>query len=359
MSNQIVAGPRRGVTARLRTLLYTTAGRCGGFRLARWLTRRQARILAYHGFAARDEAGFRPKLFITGSTFARRLELLKREGYRVITMDQASRELSTGTVRPDTVVITIDDGFANTLSIAAPLLRSHGFPALVYLTTYHVATQTPVFDLAVAYLFHRRQADRLVLPGTPGLTDLPLDSRESVDRAVAAVVAIGHALQTEGERVQLCERLRLALAADVGDDELRQSFRLLSPAEAKALRGFGVDIGLHTHRHRFPPGESDVCAQEIEDNRAYLVREVGPPTPHFCYPSGIYGPGHASILARQGLATATTCDTGLADHTQPAYQLRRLLDGEELDDLQFEAELSGLPSLLRRLAGREPSGVAP
>src|SRR5262245_22585373 len=97
----------------LKHTVYQAARALGIFRLARFITRRRVRVLAYHGFALRDEAQFRPKLFITPATFARRLDYLKRAGFRVVPLGQAVAALNSAKVAPDTVAITIDDGYAS------------------------------------------------------------------------------------------------------------------------------------------------------------------------------------------------------------------------------------------------------
>jgi peptidoglycan/xylan/chitin deacetylase (PgdA/CDA1 family) len=127
------------------------------------------------------------------------------------------------------------------------------------------------------------------------------------------------------------------------------AFRLVSAAHARCFRQFGIEVGLHTHRHRFPVDDLDACRRELRDNREYLASEVGVHPRHFCYPSGIHAPVHWAVLEEEGVATATTCQAGLATAAHQRYDLPRFLDGENVSDLAFQAELSGLPDLLRLL----------
>ena len=334
-----------------KLMLYRGARTLGLFRLARYLTRRRLRILAYHGLALGDEAQFRAKLFITPKTFEGRLALLQRCGYRVVTLDRAVDDLQRHQITADAVVITIDDGYASTLSVAAPLLKARGFPATVYLTSYHMQTQTPVFDLLIAYLVWKARlpSARLSWPaGAPAL-ELDLSSSAARELTVTKLADFGHGLPTEAERLALGRALALALALDFDAVIAVEAFRLMKPAEARQLGALGIDIGLHTHRHRFPPGDLAACRREIDDNRHYLVREVGVAPKHFCYPSGVYDEGQWPVLAEAGLASATTCDTGLVRLGDPRFGLRRFLDGEMVSEIEFEAELSGFADLLRGL----------
>jgi hypothetical protein len=47
--------------------------------------------------------------------------------------------------------------------------------------------------------------------------------------------------------------------------------------------------------------------------------------------------------------SATTTDIGLVAADSPPYALPRILDGQDITDLEFEAELCGFMQLLRRL----------
>src|SRR5207245_10568594 len=59
---------------------------------------------------------------------------------------------------PCAVAITIDDGFHSTAAIAVPLLRAAGLPATVYVTTYYVQRDVPVFRLAMQYCFWKTRS---------------------------------------------------------------------------------------------------------------------------------------------------------------------------------------------------------
>lgn len=329
--------------------VYRMAKAAGLFALARRLTRRRARILAYHGFALGDEAQFRSKLFITAATFERRLALLQRQGYRVIGLDEAVSSLAGDRLPSAAVVITIDDGYASTLSVAGPLLKRHGFPATVYLTTYHMVKQTPVFDLALAYMVWKSALPgaRLHWPDAQSMLSLDLKDGAARSRSAATLVALGKAMPSEDERLEFSAAVGRALAVDHAAVVRAGAFRLMSMDEARQLPQWGLDVGLHTHRHQFPADNEAVCRSELAQNRELIAQELGLRPRHFCYPSGEYSAAQWPWLADMGLASATTCDTGLARPGDPPFGLKRFLDGESVSELEFEAEISGFSELLR------------
>ena len=320
----------------------------GLFRAAAHLSRGTLPILCYHGFARADEHRFRPTLYVTPALFRERLDWLAREGYTVLPLDEAVTRLRKRQLPAKAVVITIDDGFASVATSAAPLLREYGYPATVYVTSYYVKHQRPVFRLLVQYLFWKSAVDA---PDLAGLLPEP-------DAGPAAGAGVMDRLIDYGEQ-QLDnegrERLLAGLAGRLKvnlDSILEQRlFALMSPEEIRALETDGLDVQLHTHRHTLPLDAATV-SREVTENRECLAPLTGTPLQHFCYPSGDWSEGHLPLLASLGIKTATTCDPGLNTATTPPLALKRILDKQDLPAIELEAELCGFKPLLRRLLGR-------
>jgi hypothetical protein len=112
------------------------------------------RILCYHGIASSgtDESKFRRKIYANTETFARRLNWLARKKYNVLDLSQALELLEKKRLPRRAVVITFDEGFYSFYQTAFGLLREQLYPATVYVTSYYVAKQNPVFRLVVQYM---------------------------------------------------------------------------------------------------------------------------------------------------------------------------------------------------------------
>jgi|GEM_PF-2824765 len=54
-------------------------------------------------------------------------------------------------------------------------------------------------------------------------------------------------------------------------------------------------------------------------------------------------------MSELGVKSAATTQSGLVEKDSHRYALPRVLDGEAVSELEFEAELSGLNEMLRRL----------
>ena len=153
----------------VKLALLFTCRSLGLFHIMGWATRHRLRILCYHGFSLSDEAAFRPKLFISAERFERRLQSLQRYRMRVIPLDEAIDRLYARSLPDRSTVITIDDGFHSFYELAVPCLKRHGFPAIVYVTTYYVHKAAPIFRLVVQYMFWKTKRKSITLVGCPGL----------------------------------------------------------------------------------------------------------------------------------------------------------------------------------------------
>jgi peptidoglycan/xylan/chitin deacetylase (PgdA/CDA1 family) len=324
----------------------------GLFRLARHYTRHRLRILCYHGFELADETGFRPKLFIKAATFERRLRTLRRTGCAVIALDDAVERLSRGTLPPNAVAITFDDGFYGLYAIGFPLLKRAGYPATLYATTYYMQHPEPIFRLAVQYIFWKTTRSRMdvgtLLGGTEEIVDLAAAARAQA--CMWRIIDAGERFDSERQRQELCEALGARLAVPYADMVRSRILSLVNPTELRVLADGLVSIELHTHRHRFPADDRATAQAEIADNRAALARWLpGKGRSHFCYPSGLWEPQQWPWLEELGVHTATTCLPGLNDIATPRHALRRFLDGENIHQLEFEAAVSGFSELMRRM----------
>ena len=94
----------------------------------------QTPILMYHAFAAPGEPASR--FVLSGRVFAAQLTLLRWLGYRVIALDEYVAARRAHTLTPDrAVILTIDDGYADNVAVALPVLRRLGATATVFIVS--------------------------------------------------------------------------------------------------------------------------------------------------------------------------------------------------------------------------------
>lgn len=322
----------------------------GLFALARRLTANRLRIVCYHGVALGDEYVFRGTLFMSPRTLGQRLDVLARD-YPVLPLGEAVERLYRGDLPPCATALTMDDGWYNAWREGLPLFRRLRLPLTVYVASHNMLEQTPVFDVMAAYMIWRSPVRELDLAavGVPegGRHALPARSAE----AVAALSAHAHGLPRQAV-LDLMAALGRALDVDAETLLAERRFHLMTPEEVTASVRDGFDIQLHSHSHDLPVDDPARVATEIEENRRALEPLTGRPLEHLCYPSGVHDGVIIDTVRRLGLRSATTVERGLNDARTDPLRLRRILDGEHLHPVEFEAEMAGLGDLTRELARR-------
>ncbi|HEX7497136.1 MAG TPA: polysaccharide deacetylase family protein [Candidatus Limnocylindrales bacterium] len=93
-------------------------------------------ILIYHSLAAEAAEPYRPYSMDPGR-FAEHMEHIAAGGYETLTVGQLSAALAghNGSVPERPLVITFDDGFEDTYSVALPILTKLGLRSTVYVVT--------------------------------------------------------------------------------------------------------------------------------------------------------------------------------------------------------------------------------
>ena len=108
--------------------------------LQRWQRRRSARfpivVLFYHRVADTDATDWT----ISRAGFAAQLDWLQQH-FELLSMDQVHERLRTGYNDRPAVAITFDDGYAENMDFALPLLAEREIPCMYYVSTSFVLNQ--------------------------------------------------------------------------------------------------------------------------------------------------------------------------------------------------------------------------
>jgi peptidoglycan/xylan/chitin deacetylase (PgdA/CDA1 family) len=246
-------------------------------------------------------------LGVTPEHFAEHLEILRQHA-RPMRLQQLMRALQEGNLPRRAVVVTFDDGYADNLYNARPILERQDFPATVFVTTGYV-------DQAREFWWD--QLERLLLhPGTvPETLELDIDGTlYQWDLGKAATYEESdyrrycdwhYGRDTEPSlRHQLFRSLYYQLAPlpdtkrrDVlealqlwaqGDSQGRPTHRVLSPDEVVRLAEGGlIEVGAHTVTHPVL-ASLPIASQrnEIQGSKAQLERILGKTVASFAYPYG-------------------------------------------------------------------------
>jgi peptidoglycan/xylan/chitin deacetylase (PgdA/CDA1 family) len=194
-------------------------------------------VLCYHGISERWPAAIDP------DALRAQIRHLLARGYRGVTFDEAMRSPA-----PSTLAVTFDDAYRSLATAAAPVLRTLGVPATVFVPTDYVGTAPAAW------------------PGTD--------------------VWLGTAYE----------------------DELA----VMSWSELDRLAETGWEIGSHTCSHpRLTTLNDAALAHELRRSRALIEAELGRPCASLAYPYGDWDERVVGAAAAAGYRAACTLPAGL------------------------------------------------
>ena len=304
-----------------------------------------ALVLVYHRVA--DLQRDPQRLAVAVHNFSAQIRLLSQR-YRVVSLEELIRTLRKRRVLDRAIAITFDDGYADNLHNAAPVLAGREVPATVFVGSGAIGTQRE---------FWWDEVERIVLaPGT--LSDhielavgharfsaavtgsrvySPADAaRDAIwniesandnerQRLYRNLCAFIKPLSSE-ERASALEQLRAAADAPAP----RTGYLPLSATELAALDAYpAIDIGAHTVSHQM----LSVCApeeqrEEIRADRDALLEMLGHTPRVFAYPYGgldDYTAETAEIVREVGYEGACSGHPGVVKMWGDPYRIPRHL----------------------------------
>ena len=303
-------------------------------RWARPENRHTAIALMYHRIAAAgghgEPAGFGVECGVPVDVFEAQLRFLLRYFRAARAADLALRPESCD---GPAFAVTFDDGYADNLHLAAPVLERHGVPATVFVNSGFVGTDRRFWWEQLGALLRETRASalapRAIDPVLGERWELPesLPLRGARDRERAHWLLSQALMRTPAAEIDpLLQRLAAALAVP-----LRVGARdapLLDWDQVRELRGRGFDIGSHGHTHaNLGLVDAELAEREIRASVEQISAEIDAPVEIFAYPYG--GPEHrcsASVEAvqRAGLEAAFTTELGAFTPEADRFALPRL-----------------------------------
>lgn len=88
-------------------------------------------ILDYHNFTTEESSSYKINIV----EFEKQMDYLSAHNYSVISLSELLAGLRAGQLPPKPVIITIDDGFKSTYTLAYPVLKKYNFPATLFIYT--------------------------------------------------------------------------------------------------------------------------------------------------------------------------------------------------------------------------------
>lgn len=287
---------------------------------------RQSLILMYHRI--HESASDPWSLCVSPRYFAEHLEVLNRFA-PILSLTSLCKALRDGKLPHGGVAITFDDGYADNLYAAAPLLERCAAPATVFITTGQIGSKREFWWDELARLLLQPG----VLPDALSLTINDIDYSWRLGRSALYSEADfdrdTHRQAWEGEQesrlrlyhsiweilLPLPQQAQYAVLDQLlhwsGQDPVgRSSQRTLTMEEIALLaQGELIQVGAHTITHPILPAHCEAYQrEEIVQSKTLLEDISGAPVTCFAYPHGEYSKSTAALIREAGFDCACTTD---------------------------------------------------
>jgi peptidoglycan/xylan/chitin deacetylase (PgdA/CDA1 family) len=288
-------------------------------------------ILMYHRLA--DESFDPWGLAVHPTRFAQQMEWLANNR-EVLPLVEISRRHQAGTLSPEAVAVTFDDGYACSAEVAAPLLNRLGIPATVFLPTELIRRGREFWWDELERIVLGCDRSDLPLNGKTvalgskvgGDRNWPPDAPPRTERQKAFHLFWSQMRSLcDAEREIILDRLRMY--AEV-PSEPRHSHRPMSGPEARSLAPTTVEFGSHGRTHPDLTALSDPEKRnEIDGSIDDCVELTGEVPRAFAYPYGTHDPTSEQMTAEAGYNCACTAESGFIGRSSNSFALPRLAVG--------------------------------
>jgi peptidoglycan/xylan/chitin deacetylase (PgdA/CDA1 family) len=318
----------------------------GLVKLARWWTKRSGQrliILNYHD--------------ATGGDLRRHLLYLRRH-YRMVHLEEALEELYGQQMERAPVqdqrtplVLTFDDGYADTYTHAFALARELHVPITLFLIPAYVESGEYFWWREGERLVRRTPLDQVTLGGQTYHLHHPEERQglaQAIDRRLRHVPSVA-----QREAFLAFARKVLAVPSSLLPHEEPGLPLKWTQVREMAASGW-VSFGAHTMHHPILAYLSDPAEvqREVGECRALLERQLGHPVRAFAYPVGQLqhiGDNVLHTVQQAGYDWALTTMYGFNTPRSNPYLLRRIEVDVSQHWLVMAAEAAGLWGFFSRL----------
>lgn len=239
--------------------------------------------------------------------------------FHVLPLDQAVLQLQGGTLPARAAAITFDDGYADNVSNALPVLQRHGACATFFVATGFLDGGCMWNDALIEALRRYRKKELDLSDAGLGLFQLETleQKRHAIDHLLGRIKYLA-----PDKRQKVVDSVVGIAQGSVPNALMMRS------EQVQQLRNAGMQIGAHTCSHPILQKATDrQCLWEITTSKAVLESLLDEPIRLFAYPNGKpdvdYSARHVTMVREAGYVAAFSTTPGVAWQMSDPYQLPR------------------------------------
>lgn len=239
--------------------------------------------------------------------------------YNVLPLADAALRLARRSLPAAAATITFDDGYADNLQVAVPVLRRYGVTATFFIATGYLDGGRMWNDDVIEAV--RTFPSGAVDLGAFGLGVCELEDIESRVRCYERILSRIKYLDPSRR-----EGIARAIAQQAGVAD--RSDLMMTTDQVRSLAAAGMEVGGHTITHPILQCVDDAVAiREIADGRRHLESILGVSPSVFAYPNGVpgqdYSERHVAMVQRAGYTAAVSTAPSIAKADADPFQLPR------------------------------------
>ncbi len=272
-------------------------------------------ILIYHRVLPSYD--FIQPMEVVAETFDWHMELISSH-FNPLTFGEAIHHLKSGTLPPKSICVTFDDGYADNVEVAIPILKKWKVPATFFIATGFVDGGCMWNDI-IAETIRQLKGQELDLAFC-GLERFEIATKSQCYSALRKVLTTIRyfPLDRRNEVANMIASLVGTLPQDL----------MMTKSQIKEISINGMEVGGHTVTHPILTTLTpELAREEMGQGKEELESIIGRKIRYFAFPTGKptldYSPDHIKMLPRLGFEAGVSTQWGVSNSESDIWQLPR------------------------------------
>lgn len=279
---------------------------------------RRLTIVSYHRFTDRPVEKIDkslPFLFVNGKNFEKHIKFYKKF-YNITTFEEISKYGDKGRIPPNSMIITIDDGYEDNYKIAYPILKKYNVPATIYIATDYIENEKVPWWDEIYYLLSSLSAKKE--------SNEVINNQELLEYINRFEKNAGP-LFSELGKLDCQDNKRIMKMLDkviCNKEGMKQSNKFMSWEQINEISK-NIQIGSHTCSHvSVVIGNHGQVLDELHRSKDKIENVLKRKVTSFAYPSGHHSSKIYNDIEKVGYQYAVTLDSGI-NNLRNRYSLKR------------------------------------